>query len=82
MTENKILKNLEKLKEKLGDVVVAPCVHDFGNGNELAYFYNCFRITENGLDEFYKNVYFHTYEEAEQAGVLFCLQTIIKDKKK
>ena len=60
---------------------MAPCVHDFGNGNELAYFYNCSRITENGLDEFYKNVYFHTYEEAEQAGVLFCLQTIIKDKK-
>lgn len=64
------------------DIVVAPCVHDFGDGNERAYFYNCSRITENGLDEFYKNVYFHTYEEAEQAGVLFCLQTIIKDKKK
>jgi hypothetical protein len=70
------------IREKLGvDITVAICKHDFGKGNEKAYFYECCRVTEDGLDEFYKNNYFHTYEDAEQAAVQFCLTTIMKDKK-
>ena len=70
------------IREILGvDIIIGICKHDFGQGNEKAYVYECIKITEDDTIEFSEDVYFHTYEEAEENAILYALKETIKNNK-
>ena len=53
--------------------------HDFGNGNEKAYFYDCYEIPENeDAFEHFDDIYYHSYEEAQEAGIKKALEVILE----
>jgi hypothetical protein len=70
------------LREAKGfEIFVCFTKHDFGNGNEKAYFYNCYEIPENeDAFEYFEDVYYHTFEEALETGIKKALELILKKK--
>lgn len=70
------------LREVKGfEVFVGFTKHDFGKGNEKAYFYSCYEIPENeDAYEHYEDKYYHFYEEAQEACIKNALDVILEKR--
>lgn len=61
------------------EICVGFTKHDFGNGNEKAYFYSCYEVPENeDAHEYFEDKYYHSYEEAQEAGIKKALEIILE----
>ena len=68
------------LREVKGlEIFVGFTKHDIGNGNEKAYFYSCYEVPENeDAFEHFDDIYYHSYEEAQEAGIKKALEVILE----
>lgn len=61
------------------DIIIGTCKHDFGDGNEKAYFYDCYYTPENeNAREYFQDIYYHSYEEAQEASIKEVLEIILE----